>query len=65
MLLAIFVTTRQGSVSQSASLEEEHQAYMNVISCLSRCDQSDCESYHQERLKYIYECLDVGTLVMT
>ena len=38
-----------------------HWVYSNAISCLSVCDQSRCESSHQERSRCMNECLSAGT----
>jgi len=55
-----FAITRWWSVSQSVTLKE---CTLSILEChlLSICDQSDCESSHQERSRRVYECFGVRT----
>jgi hypothetical protein len=49
-----FATTRQWSVSQSATISS--LARSSSVFCLLIRDHSGCESSHQKRSKCTYEC---------
>jgi len=61
------IQVQQAAISITAPMRDwisgicECHIYLNAISCLSTCDQAECEAGHQERFRCIYEGFDVGT----